>query len=387
MPRCWWAGEPQSSVFGYHGRVSEVAAYPWDRLERVARGAAKAARRIRRSFPEPRLDQLETALGGLLASSVRIRVERVGPAGSMPRAQGIHLDARDGSISVTLEMEPQLVTTALRRVLERPLSIPTPDAPLEPSIAGAVSALVIEAARRAELPFELHAGTGAPSSTPGLRVEATVYLDERPYASVVYVCERGAPTHQRASSLHLRSLGTLPIELLLVAASSAGTRAEIESLRPGDVWLPGPGWIEPKPNDPKPEATPLLGGLLSSPGSEHGLGVGYLDGGRLVLREASVAIGMDEAPSDARAGQAMSRSTEILHDLVLDAPVVVRVEVGSVTLTARQWAELRPGDVIETGVMLEEPVVLRVAGREVARGELVNVEGELGVRIRDIISP
>jgi flagellar motor switch/type III secretory pathway protein FliN len=30
-------------------------------------------------------------------------------------------------------------------------------------------------------------------------------------------------------------------------------------------------------------------------------------------------------------------------------------------------------------------VILRVAGREVARGELVSLEGELGVRIREVV--
>ena len=76
-----------------------------------------------------------------------------------------------------------------------------------------------------------------------------------------------------------------------------------------------------------------------------------------------------------------------LNQVVLDAPVVVRVEVGAVTLTAREWAAVRPGDVLETGVGLGEPVVLRVAGKEVARGELVSVDGELGVRILELVAP
>jgi flagellar motor switch/type III secretory pathway protein FliN len=81
----------------------------------------------------------------------------------------------------------------------------------------------------------------------------------------------------------------------------------------------------------------------------------------------------------------MGDTDDTLREIALEADVVVRVEVGSVTLTAREWAELGPGDVIETGVRLTEPVVLRVAGREVARGELVNVDGELGVKISEIL--
>jgi flagellar motor switch/type III secretory pathway protein FliN len=41
--------------------------------------------------------------------------------------------------------------------------------------------------------------------------------------------------------------------------------------------------------------------------------------------------------------------------------------------------------VIETRHRIAEPVVLRIAGREVARGELVNIEGELGVRVRELL--
>lgn len=74
-----------------------------------------------------------------------------------------------------------------------------------------------------------------------------------------------------------------------------------------------------------------------------------------------------------------------LTEVVLDAAVVVRVEVAEVSLTAREWARLSPGDVLETGVRIAEPVALRVNGRVVARGELVDVEGEVGVRIRELV--
>ena len=73
------------------------------------------------------------------------------------------------------------------------------------------------------------------------------------------------------------------------------------------------------------------------------------------------------------------------REAVLEAPLVVRIELGTVSLSARDWAELRPGDVLETAQAIGQNVVLRIAGREVARGELVDVEGELGVRIQALI--
>ena len=75
------------------------------------------------------------------------------------------------------------------------------------------------------------------------------------------------------------------------------------------------------------------------------------------------------------------RQADSLLAALGDAPVVVRVEIGVAQMPAREWAELGPGDVVALGRRIAEPVVLRVAGREVARGELVDLEGEVGVRI------
>jgi flagellar motor switch/type III secretory pathway protein FliN len=64
-----------------------------------------------------------------------------------------------------------------------------------------------------------------------------------------------------------------------------------------------------------------------------------------------------------------------------DVPVLVRVEIGEATLPARDWASLSRGDVIPLGRRVGGPVVLRVEGLPLARGELVDLEGEVGVRI------
>jgi flagellar motor switch/type III secretory pathway protein FliN len=105
--------------------------------------------------------------------------------------------------------------------------------------------------------------------------------------------------------------------------------------------------------------------------------------GRIVLGEATAELpfdadGFEDTMSDA------NDVNETLTDAALDAPVVVRVELGVVSLSARRWAELRPGDVLETGQPLGEAVVLRIAGRAVARGELVDVDGQVGVRVREV---
>lgn len=74
---------------------------------------------------------------------------------------------------------------------------------------------------------------------------------------------------------------------------------------------------------------------------------------------------------------------DALLESVGEVPVVVRVEIGTAEMSARQWASVAAGDVIALGRRVGEAVVLRVSGVEVARGELVEIEGEVGVRITE----
>jgi type III secretion system YscQ/HrcQ family protein len=68
----------------------------------------------------------------------------------------------------------------------------------------------------------------------------------------------------------------------------------------------------------------------------------------------------------------------------LDAPVTLVIELGRVNLPLSRLADLQPGDVIELQRHSREPVELTSGGRSVARGELVQIDNELGVRIINI---
>jgi flagellar motor switch/type III secretory pathway protein FliN len=67
-----------------------------------------------------------------------------------------------------------------------------------------------------------------------------------------------------------------------------------------------------------------------------------------------------------------------------DVPLTLVVELGRVNLTLARLAELRPGDVIPLGRHPREPIELTSGGRLVARGELVQVDEELGVRLTTV---
>ncbi|ADO70836.1 type III secretion system cytoplasmic ring protein SctQ [Stigmatella aurantiaca] len=68
-------------------------------------------------------------------------------------------------------------------------------------------------------------------------------------------------------------------------------------------------------------------------------------------------------------------------DLLADIPLQIAVELARVPVTADEVVSLRVGHVLELHRSPGEPVELSVNGKVVARGELVEVEGQLGVRV------
>jgi type III secretion system YscQ/HrcQ family protein len=243
---------------------------------------------------------------------------------------------------------------------------------IDPALLGATHALLAEIVRRTRAELPLRIRKALPARGSHFALEAVVTLDGMPFDARLWLDASDRPSSGvPARSLH--ELGSLPVSLTLVAALSLAKRDELAELEPGDAWLPGEGWL----CDARGHGTLILVGAAGLDGASARLS----ESGELVLVGARMSLAPDGEQTMAEIDQAESGA---LANAVLDAPVVVRVEVGAVTLSAREWAELRPGDVIETGRRIADVVSLRVGGREVARGELVNVEGQLGVRIREL---
>ena len=73
--------------------------------------------------------------------------------------------------------------------------------------------------------------------------------------------------------------------------------------------------------------------------------------------------------------------------LVLDVPVQVAVEIGRTTMTIGEILAVTPGTVVTLNRLAGEPVDLLVNGRLIARGEVVAVDEEFGLRVTDVVSP
>src|SRR4051812_42852995 len=74
-----------------------------------------------------------------------------------------------------------------------------------------------------------------------------------------------------------------------------------------------------------------------------------------------------------------------LHRLY-DVPVELAVEIGRTRMTIGQTLDLRPGSVVSLNRLAGEPVDLLINGKPIARGEVVVIDEEFGLRITDVVA-
>jgi flagellar motor switch protein FliN/FliY len=74
-------------------------------------------------------------------------------------------------------------------------------------------------------------------------------------------------------------------------------------------------------------------------------------------------------------------------NLIMDVPLQITVELGKAKKSIREVLEMGPGSVIELDKLAGEPVDLLVNGKLLAKGEVVVIDENFGVRITDIVNP
>jgi flagellar motor switch protein FliN/FliY len=78
----------------------------------------------------------------------------------------------------------------------------------------------------------------------------------------------------------------------------------------------------------------------------------------------------------------MDNELQRLHDV----PVELAVEIGRTRMTIGETLALVPGSIVSLNRLAGEPVDLLVNGRPIARGEVVVVDEEFGLRVTEIVS-
>lgn len=93
------------------------------------------------------------------------------------------------------------------------------------------------------------------------------------------------------------------------------------------------------------------------------------------------------SPDELKDGASAQANADVNLDLVLDIPVDVSLRVGSTNISIRDLVSLVEGSVVALDQDAGEPMDVLVNGRLIARGEIVIVDDQYGVRLTDVISP
>ena len=72
-------------------------------------------------------------------------------------------------------------------------------------------------------------------------------------------------------------------------------------------------------------------------------------------------------------------------DLIMDVPLEVTVELGRTSKSIKEILDFSPGTIIELDKLAGEPVDVLVNGKFVAKGEVVVIEENFGIRVTEII--
>src|SRR5881397_3008126 len=71
---------------------------------------------------------------------------------------------------------------------------------------------------------------------------------------------------------------------------------------------------------------------------------------------------------------------------VHEVPVELAVEIGRTRMTIGETLTLGPGAIVSLNRLAGEPVDLLVNGKPIARGEVVVIDEEFGLRVTDVVS-
>jgi flagellar motor switch protein FliN/FliY len=70
-----------------------------------------------------------------------------------------------------------------------------------------------------------------------------------------------------------------------------------------------------------------------------------------------------------------------------EVPVELAVEIGRTRMTIRETLALGPGSIVTLNRLAGEPVDLLVNGKPIARGEVVVIDEEFGLRVTEVTAP
>jgi flagellar motor switch protein FliN len=104
------------------------------------------------------------------------------------------------------------------------------------------------------------------------------------------------------------------------------------------------------------------------------------------MEESPAPVADRPAPTEASKPQESVEQVKNI-DLILDIQLKLTARLGQMEMPVSEIIKLSPGSVIDIDRFVDEPVELVVNDRPIARGDIVVVQENFGIRISEIISP
>lgn len=378
--------------------MARAEPFPFSALPQLTRAEARAASIAAGGVPgislRGLLEGLARPLGAVpVVTPYPLETWPPGSVFSRPEASLIAVAVGDGvagrSRHLALELDPTLAGHAVDRALGA--SAPEPRLAAGPATDGERGTLAYLAAKALA-----HAQLGGPiqyrvlgvlttvaSLSHALGAEAGVILAlpaRVELAGVVGWARLFMLPSEVMTSAPARPLDTaLVLELSIIAARATLSAADVAALGVGDVIIPD-GWTA----RPEHGAGHWTGELVAR--SAVGAPTLTLTAGPslMVSRLERGASVHESTSNDATKGSGPMTTEQRNQALAAEVPVEVGIEIGRLALTVGELAALVPGAVLVTGIAVGQPLILRVGTKVVGRGDLVVVDGELGVKLRDL---
>ena len=369
--------------------MKRIRPFPFDRVPRLARAQVDAGRALLAHLPlapGPAWEGATAALGGpvgiALDEAYAFPARELGQrADAGVRVRITAPGNRHGLLLIDAALAPRLARRALGLDLSE-LAAPRPLSAIEQgALLFLVGALLDGGPLRAETIVAERADVRPLFPDPWV-LALEVRLDTPVGGGWARIL---APDRLRVAMPLARNAGEVltaprrarlrdaPIALRMEVGRTRIGRPELARLEAGDVVLFdhfGP--------------RPPFGGPLSLRMGRGGWDA-HLGGEGLTILGAYHLGGFDMATNETLDPPAAEAPRDATSDALLrELPVELVCELGRVSMSGRELLELRPGAVIPVGRPLAGPVDLTVGGRVVARGELVDVEGEIGVRVTQL---
>jgi len=156
--------------------------------------------------------------------------------------------------------------------------------------------------------------------------------------------------------------------------------------------------IDKAPSEPGPSAVDAADG--SSLSAATGQDVSDADAEMLAMLEDLPEESPQTSPEEINFGSARASRAEFQHlsepaerptprniDLLMDVNLPVSIELGRTRLSISDILALGPGSVVELSKLAGEPVDVLVNYKAVAKGEVVVIDENFGVRITQLMTP